>query len=287
VARILSRKRNGLPAPDVVALLAQELRGFEKQPKRLDLIKVGGKLGLTVQYKVLRVDALLKETESGYIAILNSTTNKSRQRFSLAHELGHLVLYNVTGLTEAFGHISSPEKQNGGASEVEDLCDLFAAELLMPLTEWKQQIFAEGISLKVIKRLMSRYGVSMPAAARRIIEADIWKCAIVTWEPIYTGDLLIELNRVGCWENIISASYSWPKSIPNNQEFCIAGSPLCALEKRTETIGKITLPFDAAKGKYLAQSDILMGEKTRVATIAIPERYGWDVILRSRRPSSR
>lgn len=281
VARILSRKWNGLPAPDVIAMLAREVRGSLKQSKRADLNAICATVGVSIQYKPLGVDALLQEMETGYIASINSASSKVRQRFSIAHEVGHVMLYNATGLAQAFGHLSPNERKSSEAIEIEELCNRFAAELLMPIADWQKQIFSEGISLKVIRRLMSRYEVSISAAARRVIDAEVWKCAIVIWTPISQGDFLTELKPVQCCENITRGGHAWPRVIPNTEEFRIPGSPLYALEKKTETKGKMPLPFDMMGGNYLAQSDIVYGQPFQVATLMIPESYGWEIILRS------
>lgn len=283
IARVLSKKRSGLPAPDVVAILARELRASTKPSGKADLEAISSAVKLSIQYKPLRVDSLLHEAESGYIAIVNSTTNKVRQRFSIAHEIGHIAIYKTTGLTRAFGHLSPGEQKRGEAAEVEDLCDCFASELLMPMAEWRQHIIEEGVSLGVIKKLMNRYGVSTPAATKRVVDACIWKCAIMIWKAIYEGDELAELKPIYFWTNITLGNHNWPRNIRNSEEFRVPGSPLYALEKRIETIGKIPLPFDSAEGKYLAQSSIVTNQPTQVATLVLAERYGKEILLRSRR----
>ena len=280
VARILSKRFDQLSPNDVVARFAQDLRKSGTQAKKLNLEVISSGLGLSVVYQPLSVDALLKETDGGYVAMVNSLTNKVRQRFSLAHELGHLILFNSTGLTQAFGHIASPD-QNTDANEMEDLCDLFATELLMPIDDWKKELFSKGISLKVLARLMSRYGVSLPAAARRVIESNVWRCSIISWEPVYVENTLVEVKRVGCWENTGSRSCSWPKTLENKIDLQVPGLPFCALKTGQESNGKIFLPNSKSKARFLAQSDILRGKTPRVATVAIPEHYGWDIILRS------
>lgn len=287
VAQILSEKWKGLEAPDVVAKLARELRGSRQEPGRTDLRAICAAVGLGIQYKPIRVDSLLHETESGFVAVVNSAINKPRQRFSIAHEIGHVVLYKTTGLTQAFGHLSADTRLSIEASEVEHLCDWFASELLMPLANWQRDIVDEGISLKVVKRLVSRYGVSLAAAAKRVVDVNVWKCAIAVWEPIYEADKLVELKPVQFSSNIAFGSNNWPKSIPNRQEFCIPGSPLYALEQGMETTGEISLPFDGVKDIYLAQSSIVRTQPTRIATLILAERYGRRILNRARGPAHR
>lgn len=282
VAQILSKKWNNLPAPDVVAILAQEVRG-SKERGRTNLEEISASVGVSIQYEPLRVDALLQQTQSGYVAIINSAANKARQRFSLAHEIGHLAMFNATGLRQAFGHLSPSERQNPDSFEVENLCDCFASELLMPLKDWQQHIFEEGISLQVIRNLMHSYGVSMAAATKKVVDADIWHCAIIIWEAVYKSDKLEELKPVQTWTNIALGTSKWPKSMPNSPAFRLPGSPLYALERGTETIGETLLPFDQTTEKYLAQSSIVRKKPLRVATLILAEPHGRGILLRFRK----
>ncbi len=277
VAQILSKKWNNLPAPKVAAILAQEVRG-PKEKGRTNLEAISASVGLSIQYQPLRVDALLQQTESGYVAIINSTTNKGRQRFSLAHEIGHIAMFNATGLRQAFGHLSPSESVD--SFEVENLCDCFASELLMPLKEWQQHIFNEGVSLQVIRTLMDSYSVSMAAATKRVVDASIWNCAIIIWEAIYQNDKLEELKPIQTWTNITLGVSKSPKSMPNSPVFRLPGSPLYALEKGSETIGETLLPFGQTREKYLAQSSIIRKKPLRVATLILAEPHGEGILLR-------
>jgi len=67
-------------------------------------------------------------------------------------------------------------------SEVEALCDCFASELLMPAVEWTDITMKLGSSVPVLRRLTSAYNVSGHAAARRLVEAGSWRCAVIIWE---------------------------------------------------------------------------------------------------------
>src|ERR1051325_1736381 len=72
--------------------------------------------------------ATVKQTNEGYEFSRNATQHYYRQRFSLAHEVAHIVLSKLAGPlnTKALHH--SRNKRN----EEEAMCDLFASALLMP-----------------------------------------------------------------------------------------------------------------------------------------------------------
>jgi Zn-dependent peptidase ImmA (M78 family) len=282
-AWFLAQAQKGLSPDHSVAMLAQTLRDSEKESdknslEQVDLFKICAKVGLAVHHQPLSVDALLQETESGYLAIINSMARQSRQRLSLAHEIGHLMLYQATGLIQAFGHVSPNERPNSESREIEELCDSFANELIMPSDAWQFLLVREGISLSTLKKLKDVYGVTTSTAARRMVEVSRFECAVIIWTPVYEGEALIKLDPVRCWEKITSGRKGQPPSIEPRQDFHLAGSPFKALENQSETIGKISIPINGTKGKYLAHSDII--DASHVMTLIIPEHFGWEVMFR-------
>jgi Zn-dependent peptidase ImmA (M78 family) len=301
VARILTRQQKSQPVPDSVAALllaqaqkglsashyvealAQRLRDSDQQLdkkclEQVDLTVVCNKVGLAVDYQPLSVDALLQETESGYLTLINSTASQSRQRLSLAHEIGHLMLYQATGLRQAFGHVSPNERRSSESLEIEELCDCFASELIMPSDVWRRVILRDGMSLSTFKKLKAAYGVSTTSAAQRMVEVGSIECAIIIWKPIYRDKMLIKLDPIYCWEKITSGKNCRPPSIEPIEEFLGAGSPYYALEKSSATAGKVSIPLNGIKAKYLAHSDVISA--THIMTLLIPERFGWGIMFR-------
>ena len=280
IARLRAGMKGKFEPPEVVARFAQELRSVIERPdgKRLepvDIASICEKVGLTVQYQPLGVDALLQETESGYVATINSAQRLSRQRMSLAHEIGHLILYQATGLRESFGHILPDQRQSSESQEVEKLCDYFAAELVLPSEVWQNQLQTGGLSLTTLRKLMNCYGITIATAARRAVEVGTVECAVIAWTPIYKDNSLVELEPVKSWWKSAAGVVGKPLSIPNRQEFCLPGSPLYALKQQSETFGKISL--GGVKGNYIAHSDVI--DSKYIATLIIPERFGWGMMF--------
>lgn len=279
---LLAQIQKGLSASNAAAMLAEKLRNSEKQLdrkslKQVDLDAICAKIGLAVQYQPLTVDALLQETESGFLAIVNSLAKQSRQRKSLAHEIGHLMLYQATGLIQAFGHISPSERQNNESLEIEELCDCFASELIMPSTIWRHLISTEGLSLPTLKKLKDFYGVSIATASQRMVDISLFECAIIIWIPIYKDNVLIKLDPVRCWEKLTAGKKSQPQSLSLKQEFVVPGSPFHALEKQSMSKGVFSIILPGAKGKYLAYSDII--DKNYIITLLIPQHFGWEITM--------
>lgn len=105
---------------------------------------------------------------------LNSESSFVRKRFTLAHELGHLLLNTVPAF----------RKEHGTDAALERACDKIAAELLMPSRD--AVAFIRGLgppSPEKLKTIATKYTVSLQTAAIRV-HADfrLWKCFVGFWE---------------------------------------------------------------------------------------------------------
>ncbi|MFI6352206.1 helix-turn-helix domain-containing protein [Streptomyces sp. NPDC050743] len=107
------------------------------------------------------------------LVLLNSSAPGDRSRFSLAHELGHLIMHREPG--------------EGRAQETQ--ADRFAAEFLMP----HEVILGElkpGIDVARLMDLKTRWGVSMAALIRRAVDLGV----ISEWQY---RTLMVELSALG------------------------------------------------------------------------------------------
>lgn len=103
---------------------------------------------------------------------LNNGTTKTRQIFSLLHELVHLLL-QVSGISK-FNH-DYVARLPAAEQRIEVFCNQLAAELLMPSQDFAQRsgalgLNAEGALDSAIAALASRYGVSREAVLRRLLD---------------------------------------------------------------------------------------------------------------------
>lgn len=105
------------------------------------------------------------QTDTGWVIVLRAEEAKVRQRFSLTHELKHV-------LDDPFIEWLYPTK-NGYSPEdrAERICDYFAACVLMPRM-WIKRDWASG-GIQDIARLARRYRVSQVAMAVRLAELKL------------------------------------------------------------------------------------------------------------------
>ncbi len=106
------------------------------------------------------------------IIYLNNSTTKTRQIFSLLHELAHLLL-KINGLSK-FDQ-SYMERLPENDRKIEHFCNAIAAEVLVPAHDFEKQSVGlphnvESVSDTEISHLASRYAVSREAILRRFLD---------------------------------------------------------------------------------------------------------------------
>lgn len=108
------------------------------------------------------------------VIYLNNSTTKTRQIFSLLHELAHL-LFNTNGISkfdESYVYrLAVTEKK------LEQFCNEFAAEVLIPYQDFQRHTSqlpenVEGISDEEFSQIALRYGVSREAILRRFLDQN-------------------------------------------------------------------------------------------------------------------
>ena len=99
------------------------------------------------------------------LIFVNGSDIKAAQLFTLAHELGHLLL-DATGLSNV-----SIQKCNE-ANQKEKWCNNFAAELLVPLSDLKEHMQTSESIEDSIDRISKLFKVSRLVILRRLLDAN-------------------------------------------------------------------------------------------------------------------
>ena len=125
-------------------------------------------------------DALVVERARGqYTMFLNSGHVKSRHRFSVAHEVAHLLLSPIVGHRAV--HRRRYTDQDDEGRRIEFLCNDMASAILMPRKRVEAILHQTGPTARCLPSLVKDFGVSFEAAARRYVNVVPQPCALVKW----------------------------------------------------------------------------------------------------------
>lgn len=158
------------------ALANEVLRRANCESTPIVIENVARALGAKVLYAPYEGDDLAGMLINGGdqpIIAVNSAHHKNRQRFTIAHECGHLVLQHTS--TSHIDRTFEVIRRDATSSTATDMSEVeanqFAAELLMPLRFLVRDLPGLGIDFESDEKvalLAKRYGVSSQAMAYRI-----------------------------------------------------------------------------------------------------------------------
>lgn len=146
-----------------------------------------GLLGISeiVKADLGTLGAMILRTSGGYVIKINELHPVSRQNFSFAHELGHILLDELCIGNKLqpmeFRNFNPPAHLKAYARAKERLCDIAAAELLMPETIYKKYLSALGTSIDTIEKLANLFKVSLQTSAIRVSELSDEPCIAIMW----------------------------------------------------------------------------------------------------------
>jgi Zn-dependent peptidase ImmA (M78 family) len=149
--------------PDIAARDAHRIaqsRGLTSVP--MDVVGLATSIGLQVDYLPLASDisGFMRKRGGDWIIGVNSLHHANRQRFTIAHELGHFFLHRDRGDFEDRALFRRELQFDRLESEANN----FASKILMPETEFRTIVVAKDANLDMLAR---HFGVSNAAAQFR------------------------------------------------------------------------------------------------------------------------
>ena len=115
-------------------------------------------------------------TSAGPLITINESDRATRRRFTLCHEIGHLVL----GLPSEHGH--GPDWSYAKRPPNEVCCDVFAAELLLPIEFFTPLARALAPDFDAVDDLRVKFFASREATASRLAATSRLACGYVLSE---------------------------------------------------------------------------------------------------------
>jgi hypothetical protein len=129
------------------------------------------------------IEPLGRTFRDGFRARLRRSSTPERARFSLAHEICHTFFYELVPEMKFRPHPTDPLEER--------LCDIGAAELLMPVGAVRRSAQDLPVALSTLFRLASEYSVSIPAMFLRLRALSLWRCELSEWRTLSDGTLTL------------------------------------------------------------------------------------------------
>jgi Zn-dependent peptidase ImmA (M78 family) len=158
--------------------------GIEK-PDEIDLEAVAWSLGAKVKYRALHgCEARICGYENKAIISVDCRKISQRQRFSIAHEIGHWIYHRGQLLVCRGNDIGSFAGFRKGATNPEFVADQFASELILPsyillplLKQYKM------LNLKTVSEISTAFKASRTATAIRLVQSNLFHAMLVCHGP--------------------------------------------------------------------------------------------------------
>ena len=111
---------------------------------------------------------------------VNTATSPRRQRFTIAHELGHLLLHDDPLITDYSVLVGKRDATSSLGTDLQEIqANRFAAAILMPqkliVVELQKELGREDVTSRdeLIARLARTFGVSAEAMGYRLVNLNI------------------------------------------------------------------------------------------------------------------
>ena len=143
---------------------------------------------------------------TGFKMMLNHNTNPGRRHFSSAHEICHTFFYELVPEVKFAPHEEDQEEER--------LCNLGAAELLMPSSRVERSLSDNALCLDTLKQLSSEYSVTPTSMFLRLRSLGLWNAEYSEWYRMANGTFVLErmygaASFPWSWDDVTILSRVW------------------------------------------------------------------------------
>lgn len=166
-------------------------------PEHIDLEAIANAHGAEVRIRPLGgCDARLVVSGERAVISLNTSSSDGRRRFSLAHELAHLICDRKSGSFLCAKDDIGP--QNAESRSVESAANGYASQLLLPSFLVDPWIAERPVNFTTVKALADAFRVSATAAAIKLVKRTAYQAALVCHN-----------TRGIAWRQLSASSEGW------------------------------------------------------------------------------
>lgn len=130
-------------------------------------------------HRDMEVDGRLLPCPKGFIIELREDRPQERKNFTCAHELGHTFFYESVP-TIKYRTLTSSHPHHD--QEEEMLCNIAAAELLMPSLVFNNIAKDYSVSPQSLQQLAKLFETSITATVVHLLRLRIWNSAFILWQ---------------------------------------------------------------------------------------------------------
>jgi Zn-dependent peptidase ImmA (M78 family) len=131
---------------------------------------------IVVEQKINRAAASIVKKGRHATIRISPTDTPERKRFSVAHELGHLLIGHIQSIQRV---CSDADMMNWYDNSQEAQANFFASELILPAKLLRKRCDIGNISFEPVKQIAKDFRVSLTATAIKFVRLCPEKCAVV------------------------------------------------------------------------------------------------------------
>ncbi len=246
-------------------LAIRVLRGCGLQPEPpIDVHLLAKRLGIVeIAEARLMEDGRLERADGQTKILVRRGVSTGRRRFTIAHEIGHLLLAEDTDDLIA-------RRARLAIGREERFCDQFAAAVLLPHDWLRRRYGPRPRRLAVVRELAASAKSSMAAAVIRLDEVLGWGRSLLRWKPDH-----------GRWRLVAAAAVP-----PGLHGEIGTAAETCRLLDRIASHAsadvRLTLPLLVGGTPSRIESELSVTERTAIALAALPDSS--DGLATNRRP---
>jgi len=161
----------------------------------------------------LKCDGMLEPIgvtfSEGFTVRLKKNVSAARMRFSIAHEICHTFFYELVPELKFHAHKVDDAEER--------LCNLGAAELLVPDKSLRSAARKRPICLDSLEQLAEDYCVSLPTMLIRLRALRLWNCELSNWHRNVSGGFVLDRLYGGRlveweWQDFSQLQCAWESS---------------------------------------------------------------------------
>lgn len=166
---------------DIQKTVSDLVRKYNLTTIPIDVEKLASSIGATIKRNDFEEGLsgfAFQQSGKKFIGV-NDSESETRQRFTIAHEIGHLLLHKETDLTYDQGVVMLRDSHSSDGTDLKEIqANRFAAELLMPEQSVLEDIKGYGGGLDLTHQdtdtadfigfMANKYGVSFQAMFIRL-----------------------------------------------------------------------------------------------------------------------